>query len=203
MATIQDFTPKLEGREIKADGGGLRGGQVSRFDFGDPDFFEDSGKVSGELLNFLVGFAQGEVDDGEFGLGFERYRSAGTHLFSAGGGIGHDGAIFGVRHQALRTQDLGVLGQFAHIGGSSQKNVEVKLIVVEGGDSLVGEDLDFKGFTGREGNFDFAAEAGFEGIGVEIDALVRAGGSDKQFEGRLGGVGEVAIDLFDEYLVAG
>ena len=179
----------------------MSGGQVGGLDLGDADFLEDSGQIGRQLLGFLAGFAQGEVDDGELGLGFKGDGGAGAHLLGAGGGIGDDGPIFGVRHQAFGAEDFGVLGQFGHVGGCGQKQIEVKFVIVEGGDGLVGEDFDADGLAGRKGDLDLATETGFESVEVEINAFFLAGQRQKLLKGRLGGVRKVTVDFFGEDFV--
>ncbi len=131
------------------------------------------------------------MDDGELGLGFVGQGGAGTHLFGAGVRIGDDGTVLGVGHQTLGAQDLGVPSQLGHIGRGSQKDVEVKLVVVESGDGGVGEDLDSKSFAGAKGNFDLASESGFEDVEMKIDAFTFTGGGDNRLEGFLRSVGLV------------
>lgn len=165
---------------------------------------KNGGQVGRQLVDFLTGLTQGKMDDGEFGLGFVGNGSARAHLFGAGDGVGDDGAVLGVRHQAFGAEDLGVLGQLGHVGGGGQKDVEVKLVIVEGGDSFVGENFDADGFAGRKGDLDLTTETGFEGVDVEIDTFVFATGSrDELFEGRLEGGSLVTVDFFDECFVPG
>ena len=85
-------------------------GEVGRLNFGGPDFLKKSNEVCGQFFDLLTGFAQREVDDGELGLGFVGNCGAGAHLFGAGSGIGDDGPVFGVGHQAFGAENFSISG---------------------------------------------------------------------------------------------
>lgn len=82
----------------------MGGGEKSRFDFKRIDVFDDGGDVVSQFISILGDGAKGKVDDGGFGLGFVGESGTRGEFFSSFFRFVSEVTVFGVGHEATRTE---------------------------------------------------------------------------------------------------
>lgn len=143
------------------------------------------------------------MNDGELGFGFVRKGTARRKFLSSLLRIVCNGARTRIWHNSLRSKDTGEFGQFWHVCGGSQKDVEVDFAGVDFGSDFVRENGDFDDFAGGVRELELAFDTCFSGVdvefnGFELGSFTKLG---KKFDTVFYGVELVLFELFDHSFV--